>query len=287
MKRSHVLTLLALVLLAGAGPYTAELERVYKLQKNEVLKRVPRPYIPERMDWYRAEQKDQAALIPKGPDYMVFYWDDQKGLRNEAMGFGYDKLPVRRVLDSALKLNSYEIEGPNDLLSLDVAGDWVVRKDADTAQKLQALAAIIKGQHGRTVRFERREVPREVIVASGTWNFQPLKGSYNEKWVHLFSDRQDKDEGSGGGSGDLAQFLQALGDRTGIRVVDEVQGDRPTIISWGHHRSSRLTDLPAGPERQEKLMQLLDTVSKQTGLKLQPAMRNTPVWVMTEVQPEA
>jgi hypothetical protein len=68
MKRSHLPVLLALVLLAGAGPYTAELERVYKLDKNQVLKRVPRPYIPERMEWYRAEQKDQAAAIPKGPD---------------------------------------------------------------------------------------------------------------------------------------------------------------------------------------------------------------------------
>jgi len=287
MKRSHALTLLSLVLLAGAGPYTAEMERVYKLDRNEVLKRVPRPYIPERMDWYRAEQKEQAALIPKGPDYMVFFWDEQKGLRNEAMGFGYDKLPVRHVLDSALKLNSYEIEGPDELLSLDVAGDWVVRRDADTAKKLQVLAAVVKGQHGRTVRFERREVPREVIVASGTWNFQPLKGTYNEKWVHLFADQQDKDEGSGGGSGDLTQFLQALGDRTGSRVVDETKGERPKMINWGHHRSSRLSSLPAGPERLEKLKLLLDNVSKQTGLKLEPAKRNTPVWVMTEVKPEA
>jgi hypothetical protein len=287
VKRLHALTLLALVLLAGAGPYTAELERVYKLDKNQVLKRVPRPYIPERMDWYRAEQKEQAALIPKGPDYIVFYWDDQKGLRNEAMDFGYDKLPVRRVLDSALKLNSYEIEGPDELLSLDVAGDWVVRKDADTAQKLQALAAIIKAQHGRTVRFEKRGLPREVIVAGGTWNFTPLKGTYNEKWVHLFSDKQDADEGSGGGSGDLTEFLQALGDRTGSRVVDETRGERPTMINWGHHRSSRLTNVAPGPERVEKLKLLLDNVSKQTGLKLEPARRNTPVWVMTEVKPEA
>jgi hypothetical protein len=287
MRRSHALILLSLVLLAGAGPYTAELERVYKLEKNQVLKRVPRPYIPERMDWYRAEQKEQAALIPKGPDYMVFFWDDQKGLRNEAMGFGYEKLPVRHVLDTALKLNIYEIEGPNDLLALDVAGDWVVRREADTVQKLQALAAIIKAQHGRTVRFERREVPHEVIVAGGTWNFQPLKGTYNEKWVHLFSDKQDPNEGSGGGSGDLAKFLLALGDRTGSRIIDEVQGERPKMINWGHHRSSRVTDLPAGPERLEKLMLLLDNVSKQTGLKLEPVKRNTPVWVMTEVKPEA
>jgi hypothetical protein len=78
-----------------------------------------------------------------------------------------------------------------------------------------------------------------------------------------------------------------LGDRTGSRVIDEVTGERPKVINWGHHASSRLHNLPAGPERLEKLMLLLDNVSKQTGLKLEPARRNVPVWVMTEVKPEA
>jgi hypothetical protein len=218
---------------------------------------------------------------------MVFEWNEKTGLHNWAMGFGYEKLPVRHVLDSTLRLNSYEIEGPNDLLSLDVAGDWVVRPEADMGQKLRALAGVIKELHGRTVHFDKREMPREVIVTGGTWNFQPLKGSYNEKWVHVFSDKQDKEEGAGGGSGDLTKFLQMLGDRTGSRVVDEVQGDRPRMITWGHHNSSRLQNLPAGPERLEKLMLLLDNVSKQTGLELEPARRNVPVWVMTEVKPEA
>jgi uncharacterized protein (TIGR03435 family) len=287
MKRSHVPVLLGLVLLAGAGPYTAGLERVYKLEQNQVLKRVPRPYIPERMEWYRAEHQGQAAAIPAGPDFMVFEWTETKGLQNGLMGFGYQKVPVRHVIDGALKLNSYEFEGPDDLLSLDLAGDWVVRPEADTARKLQALAGVIKEIHGRTVHFDQRELPREVIVASGTWNFQPLKGTYDERRIHLFADKQDKDEGSGGGSGDLARFLQMLGDRVGSRVVDEVQGERPKMLSWGHHSSSRLHNLPAGPDRLEKLMLLLDNVSKQTGLKLEPARRNVPVSVMTEVKPEA
>ena len=42
------------------------------------------------------QQKDQAAAIPKGPDYMVFEWDEHKGLRNWAMGFGFEKLPCAR-----------------------------------------------------------------------------------------------------------------------------------------------------------------------------------------------
>ena len=154
-------------------------------------------------------------------------------------------------------------------------------------EKLVALARVVKQATGRDVRFEKRDLPREVIVAGGTWEFKPLQGTYNDKWVHLFSDKQDDNEGSGGGSGDLEEFLKMLGDRTGNRVVDEVKGERPKTLSWGHHRSSRLHNLPPGRERTEQLNKLLDNVTKQTGLTLEPARRNTPVWVLIEVKPEA
>ena len=38
-----------------APAYRAELERVYGLEKGQLIKHVPRPFIPERMEWYRAE----------------------------------------------------------------------------------------------------------------------------------------------------------------------------------------------------------------------------------------
>ena len=277
----------ALAVVPRDRPYSAELERVYGLEKGHVLKRVARPFIPERMEWYRAENGAQARAIPRGPDYVVFDWNDGTGLRSWGMGFGFEKMPLRSVLLNALRLKSYEFEGPAELLGLDLAGDWVVRPDAEIGEKLKAMGAIVKQAHGRTVRFEKRELPREVIVAGGRWNFQPLKGTYNEKWVHLFVGEQDRTEGAGGGSGDLAEFLQMLGDRVGSSVVDEVEGERPGMIAWGHHHSSRLSRDAAGPERLEKLMKLLDTVSKQTGLTLEPARRNVPVWVLVEVKPEA
>jgi hypothetical protein len=271
---------------AAAKPYKAELERVYGLQKGQFIKHVARPFIPERMEWYRAENKTQAEAIPRGPDYMVFDWNEKTGLRNWAMGFGFQKLPLRVVLENGVRLKSYEFEGPADLLSLDMAGDWVVRPEADAGQKLTALARMVKQYHGRDVRFEQRELPREVIVAGGTWQFKPMAGTYNSKWVHLFAGEQDKDEGSGGGSGDLDEFLRMLGSRVGSKVVDEVEGDRPKMISWGHHQSSRLHHMPAGPERMEKVMQVLDVVSKQTGLTLELARRKVPVWVLIDVKPE-
>ena len=296
MKRATTLSLLPLLAALSATvladldrskPYAAELERVYGLGKGHVLKRVPRPFVPERMEWYRVENGAQAQAIPRGPDYIVFDWNDGTGLRSWGMGFGFEKMSLRSVLDGALRLKSYEFEGPAELLSLDLAGDWVVRPDADMGDKLLALSRVVKEAHGRTVRFEKRELAREVIVAGGRWDFRPLKGTYNDKAVHLFVDKQDDSGGAGGGSGDLPAFLRMLGDRVGSAVIDEVEGGRPDMIQWGHHHSSRLTGEAAGPGRLEKLMKLLDAVSKQTGLTLEPARRNVPVWVLVEVKPEA
>jgi hypothetical protein len=163
----------------------------------------------------------------------------------------------------------------------------VVRPDADTGHQLAALARYAKQLHGRDVRFEKRELPREVIVASGTWKFTPLEGTYDKRQVHLFVDRKDADEGSGGGSGDLGEFLKMVGSRVGSVMIDEVEGPRPEPFGWGHHNSSRLHNMPPGPERMEKLVTLLDVRSKQTGLTFELARRNVPVWVMIEVKPEA
>jgi hypothetical protein len=126
-------------------------------------------------------------------------------------------------------------------------------------------------------------VDRDVVVATGKYHFTPIDGAYNRSSVHLFVGTLDPDEGSGGGSGDLPEFLRMIGDRTGVPVIDKTDGPPPTErISWGHHRTSYLTREPAGPARDTKLAKLLDTVSKQTGLRFERARRKVPVWVLTE-----
>ena len=270
-----------------APPYRPELERAYGLQKGQVLKHVPRPFIPERMEWYRAENKTQAEAIPAGPDYIAWQFDEKEGLRSWGMGFGFKKLPLRSVLETPLRMRTYEYEGPGDLLSLDMAGDWVVRPEADKGEQLAALARYVKQLHGRDVRFEQRELPREVIVASGTWKFTKLEGARDGQ-VRLFLDDQNKaEDGGGGGSGDLDEFLKMLGSRVGSAVISEVEGPKPGNFNWTHHNSSRLHNLPEGPDRMEKLVSLLDVVSKQTGLTFELARRKVPVWVLFEVKPEA
>jgi Protein of unknown function (DUF3738) len=158
-----------------------------------------------------------------------------------------------------------------------------VRPGAAEADKLAALARITSQAHGRIIHFQRREVDRDVVVAKGRYAFAPIDGVYDNTSVHLFVGTPDRNEGSGGGSGDLAELLQMLGDRTGVPVIDQTEGPPPEgRLQWGHHRSSDLARYWAGPGRAEKLDRLLETVSKQTGLKFERARRKVPVWVVAE-----
>ena len=263
--------------------YKAEFDKVYRLQKGQVLKRIAPPFIPEREVYYLVEHEHQARHIRTPPDYVTFHFTEENGLRNWGLGFGNGTRTLASVLENTLGMKSYQYEGPKALLSLDLTGDWVVRPDASEAEKLVALGRIASEAHDRLLRFESRDVERDVIVATGRFNFSPLDGAADKSSVHLFVGQPNPDGGGGGGSGDFTKFLETLGTRVGVTVIDQTQVPPPTErISWRHEASAYLTRETPGPAKDAKLTELLGTVSKQTGVEFERARRKVPVWVVSE-----
>jgi hypothetical protein len=263
--------------------YRPEFEKVYRLEKGQVLKRIAPPFIPEREVYYLVEHETQSRHIRTPPDYFTFHFTEEKGLRNWGLGFGNGTRTVASVLENTLGMKSYQYEGPRALLSLDLAGDWVIRPDAPESEKLVALGRIASEAHGRLLHFQSREVERDVIVATGRFEVRPLDGAADKGSVHLFVGKPDSNSGGGGGSGDLPSFLQTLGTRVGVAVIDQTQAPPPMErISWRHDPSAYLTRDPPGPAKDGKVTELLDTLSKQTGLKFERARRKVPVWVVSE-----
>jgi hypothetical protein len=257
-------------------------ERAYRLADGQVLKRVPPPHIPERLTYYRTEHQGQAQAIAEPPDSFLFFVEPDGTFHNWGMSFHGGKVPLKHVLTFPLQMESYEFEGPENLLSIDLIGDWVVRPRATREQKLAALARVMKESTGRLVTFEKREVERDVVVAKGQFKLAPLPGQGRGNQVYLYVDPFKPNDGGGGGAGDLPRFLDTLGTRVRLRVVDETDGPPPAKFGWEHQRSSYLSREPAGPERDRKLRALLDNVFKQTGLKFETARRKVPVWFLTE-----
>jgi len=212
--------------------WKATLERAYRLEDGQVLRRIPPPHIPERLVYYRTEHAGQAQAIPEPPDSFLFHVLPDGTLRNWGMSFHGGTLPLSHVLGHVLDLQSYEFEGAKALLSIDVLGDYVVRPDAPTEQKLTALTRIVKDASGRLVSFQKRQIERDVIVAKGQYAFKPPAAAPGERSVVMYAGDYDRNSGGGGGRGDLPKFLKTLGTRVKVPVVDETEGPKPPEFQW-------------------------------------------------------
>ncbi len=255
-------------------------EAVYRLEEGEILKRIAPPFIPERMDYYRNEYEYQAQAIPREPEEMTFHWDGK--LKNWGMSFGrFSRLDF--VLNRVVGLKRYEYEGPEPLLDLELPGDWIIRDEAPPELKLQALTELIAREFDREIWFEQRTVERSTIIATGKFRFHPPVGTYENTAVHLWAEESDTDEGAGGGTADsLQEFLQMLGDRVNMPVVDRTEPSEQIRIPYRHHRSSRVGRIPDEQERARQLGILLDHLTAQTELQFEVRTQSTEIWLVIE-----
>jgi beta-lactamase regulating signal transducer with metallopeptidase domain len=253
-------------------------EAVYRLEEGEILKRIAPPFIPERMDYYKTDHEHQAELIPDGPDSMTFHWD--RKLQNWGMAFGHRVGTLNHVLNAVLQLKSYEYEGPKELLDIDLPGDWIVRDTATEEQKLRALEQLMAKELGWKIRFNRREVERPVIVATGRFEFQPLPNERYAKDVQFYIDTLDV---TGGGTArSVAELLQRIGDRANMRIIDKTEPSGDMQIRYNLHRSSRpLREMEDGPEKERLLKGFLDNIAKQTQLHFEVRTQPVEVWQIT------
>jgi hypothetical protein len=261
--------------------WRAAFNAVYRLEEGEVLRRIAPPFIPERMDFYKTEDAHQAEMIPRGPDHMTFHWDGT--LRRWGMGFGRVRT-LSGVLNGVLHLKRFEYDGPDELLSIELPGDWIVRDEMPLEVKLGALEGLLETELGRKIRFERRPVNREVIVATGRFKFHPPVGTYENTSVHMYADEADPDEGSGGGTDDsLAEFLQTLGNRVKMPVIDRTEPVGEIAIPYRHHRSSAVDRESNLQKRAHKLRLVLDHLTEQTELQFEVTTQPVEVWFVTQV----
>ncbi len=184
-----------------------------------------------------------------------------------------------------LRLDSYEYEGAEDLLKLELPGDWIVRDEAPVVAKLQALEQLLAGEIGRNIRFVRRPVEQEVIVATGRFEFHQLPKLFRSNSVTMYSGEADHDSGGGGGTArSVDEFLKAVGDRVGLAVVNQTEPVEPPVILYNHYRSSYLTRITDQAEKARKLKVLLENLSTQTSLRFNVERHVVEKWFVTEAR---
>jgi hypothetical protein len=217
----------------ASAPILAEMaeKHEYGLEDDQLV-RVVRPPFPDiRMKYYETGNPTQAKAIPRGPDAMSFRWKDDK-LSNWGMTFGSGGYSVSDVLCALQGFARREIEGDGELIGTDVSGDWIVREGCSNSEFLEQIEQLLRVEYELPIRLKYADVEREVWVADGEYRFSPLPGQPARSEtqltdrklvsdpVQIFRKEFNIDGSGGGGSGDLAEFLQNLGDAIGDQVVD-------------------------------------------------------------------
>ena len=271
-------------------------DAIYHLQSDEVLKRVPPPFIPERMEYYLVADPAQVAAQmaggdePHAPDTFFFAWDDET-LDQPGSGYldgwGFD---LYQTLKYVLEINDFEYEGPQELMALKMPGDWICRRTASVEERIVALAKICSGELNRPIEFERVKVDRGAIVASGEFSFSPLRDS-DPNTLYLYLNKEeladvDADGGGGGPARSINQFLHLLGNRVGIPVQNRVTNDFDYDLHCRHLRSSELHRMRDKEEKTRKLRDLLANISAQTALSFSLDQQLVHIWQFRERESE-
>lgn len=218
--------------------------------------------------------------------YTVFEWLD--GIKRHInRPIFVEGASVREVLERIIGLSKFDYDIAEEILDIVFPGDWIIRTDAPSTQLLSSFSKVLCSYTKRPIYFQKRRVDRDVIVARGRFKFRPLSGTYDNSWIHVFSDRLDQDERGGGSLGkSLDRFLrQRLAvvhlDQQVVNLAESTDKDK---YNFGTHMSSYLKKVPPGPEKEDKLSKLLDNLSHQTGLTFSRERRVVDIWYVEELK---
>ncbi|MEN6625638.1 MAG: M56 family metallopeptidase [Candidatus Sumerlaeia bacterium] len=256
-------------------------DSIYRLEDGRSLKRIGRPFIPERLEYYKFIMPGQAEAIPSGPDMWNFKWDGSLRDRGASFGSGFN---LRSAIRYATGLNECEFTGPNDILDIPDASDWIVREGAPIGQRLKEFESIVAKDLGRNIHFEKKTVDRDVIVVRGKYKLQLEPGADKNDGVFVYVDRLTKNDGAGGGGGGFDSFLKDLESHLNIRVIDESDTVNTVAVNYTLCRDSDQQSINSDPA---KIDRLLKNLSRQTSLEFKKERRPVEVWFISEEKSSA
>ena len=225
---------------ASTTPLEAS-EGVYRLDANQILKRIA-PVSPSARGpllGAGAAGTNQTAEAGAHNTIYVFQWHGAGKPTVSYTGMGFLKLS--EVLQYVCRLDIAEYYGPEKLLELRLAGDWIVRREASKGERLRALERIVRDEMDINVAFAKRCVTAQVARATGIFHYHRLPGTRGENEVQLFAEASVDDRGyyTGSGSGTLAQLFTHVTSRTEMRIDDDTLSS-DVEVAWSDYSSSQL-----------------------------------------------
>jgi RNA polymerase sigma factor (sigma-70 family) len=245
--------------------------RAYALAPGQTLKRMLRPFIPERADYFKAS--DFQRFVPNNDEgTCAFLWD---GVHAEIYRWTASPPTVGLIIHDVLDVPTYKLDMPSADRARPVPGDWVFRQGASVSELFTDLSKLLNDELALPVHFEPCEGPRPVLVTRGPIALKPLDPAAKDQLIHLYLGKPPR-RSNGMAIGDRRAFLRAVGEALGREIIDEEPTPTTTPTTqtssyvWSNHLPSTLTE--------SQLTEALTNLTTQTGLTFTPERRVVPYW---------
>jgi RNA polymerase sigma factor (sigma-70 family) len=265
----------------GARDWYAKFDQVYALEKGQVVKRVPPPFIDERWDFWKSVQP---FAIPPKPGEKMF--EKSLVLRWDAGRYKWEMASlVECSLEAALRyvcgLKRVEMSGETKQMILTVAGDFVFDGSATVDQRVAAVAALWREQTGHKLAIREARRERDVLVVHGTLKPTGPVDASGRPIVELGIGQRLAD-------GDPRMYVERLVSVRMGEVYDQLEDwfDMPVIDEAGFELSRVMLKRWTGDLKRKPYSEWADTtlgaLAKQTGLQFEREKREVGFWEVAE-----
>ncbi len=261
---------------ANPGDWRTTFNEAYSLSPNQNLKFIPPGKFPQRQRYF-SEVKHNDSPMP----CIQWRWADGT-LKPEAMAaYGPDGAPLSKILQFCAKLDSHHASTAG-LPRINLDGDWILRDGASTEAILADLHTILLDQFKTDIRFEKTEIIKDALVATGKYKFRRLPQADPDE-LQIFADTLDHPQPGesvmGGGTTPPGDLWVYLGEIINYPIVDETTGEPPEF-TWILSRS-----IQGANQEPARRQQILDNITNQTGIIFKQEKRPFIIWKLTSAIP--
>ncbi|MBW7989451.1 MAG: hypothetical protein FVQ84_05450 [Planctomycetes bacterium] len=263
-----------------------EFHEVYSLDEGEIIKLIKPPFVLGRQEYFQIPTSSYGSVFlsleSQGAFQVNLIWDGEQ-LKMPQSGYTNTHRPptLEYILNLTLRMPYCDFNLPKELDIKIPYGDWIVRTDSPMAEQLRALEEIIYAETNRSIRFEKRKVEREVIVAKGRYKFKSHPNGISPNYIHVTWD---------GTLSNLERTVNLLGEffwhlerNIKMKVVDETEPMEKTTIQF--KTSKNLAWLGNSNDVKNKSLRgFLFNLSLTTSLQFKVENRLTDIWFVTETK---
>ncbi|MBN1360180.1 MAG: carboxypeptidase regulatory-like domain-containing protein [Sedimentisphaerales bacterium] len=257
-------------------------QQAFCLGEGEVLRLVKPPLPPVRQENMFDVTKGKLEYCVQASPYLTltYYVEDDGRLTRGAAWAGSFLPRMKHVVNWILQIPDYDISIPEEWQRVILPrGDYVVRKETTTQERLRALERIIQAEMHRSIRFEKRVVERDTIVVTGRYAFTPWPGKDPTRLVICTDDSVHMHEEE---AKSLARLFERMADEIDVAIEDRAERTTTAKIQYLYDYNLLAATRTKPIDMEKELPALLNNLARQTGLTFKVEKQPREVWLAVE-----